>query len=299
MRVLVTGAGGLIGAALRRSLEADGIEVVRLVRRTPAGPDERFWNPAAGELNTADVEGFDAVVHLAGAGIGDKRWSGSRKQEILDSRVAGTTLLAERLAEANEKPSVLISSSAIGYYGSRDEPVTESDGPADPPDFLAEVCLRWEAATGAATTAGITTTHIRTGIVLAGSGGALGKLLIPFRLGVGGKLGSGKHWWSWISIEDHIRAIRHLIASPVEGPVNLTAPLPATNAEVTRALGAVLRRPTFLPVPRFALEMILGKELATALLFTSVRVLPGKLEESGFRFHHSDVESALRAVLSK
>ncbi len=298
MRVLVTGASGLIGAALRQSLEQDGAEVVSLVRSAPGSDLERRWNPASGELDPSDLEGFDAVVHLAGAGIGDRRWSDRRKKEILDSRIDGTTLLAEALASIDKKPEVLITGSAIGYYGDRDEPVAESDGPADPPDFLSEVCVAWESAAEAAASAGIRTVPIRTGIVLDGSGGALGKMLFPFRLGIGGKLGSGDTWWSWISMEDQIRAIRHLIDSPVAGPVNLTAPNPAQNTQVTKALGRVLNRPTIMPVPRFGLDLLLGRELAEALLFTSARVLPHKLQDSGFDFHHAQVEAALRAVLA-
>lgn len=298
MRVLVTGSSGLIGRALVADLEADGVEVTRLVRRAPQKPGEIPWDPVTGELDAASLEGFDAVVHLAGAGIGDKRWSDQRKHEIIESRVGPTTLLCERLAETHDKPDVLISASAIGFYGDRTESVTEADGPADPPDFLSEVCLAWEAATGAAEAVGIRTVHIRTGLVLAEKGGALGRLLLPFRLGVGGKLGSGETYWSWISIQDHIRAIRHLIDKPVTGPVNLTAPNPVTNAMLTKSLGAALRRPTIMPVPRFALELLLGKELAAALLFTSARVLPAKLEESGFRFEHPDIDSALNALFS-
>ena len=290
MRVLVTGASGLIGSSLRRSWEQDGTEVVSLVRREPGNDLERRWNPASGELDPADLEGFDAVVHLAGAGIGDRRWSDSRKKEILDSRVDGTTLLAEALASVDNKPEVLITGSAIGYYGDRAEPVTESDGP---------VCLAWEAAAGTAALAGIRTVPIRTGIVLADTGGALQKLLLPFRFGLGGKLGSGETWWSWISIEDQVRAIRHLIDTPVAGPVNLTAPNPVQNADVTKALGAALKRPTVVPVPRFGLNLLLGKELAGALLFTSARVLPERLLESGFEFRHARIEAALRAVLGE
>jgi hypothetical protein len=192
---------------------------------------------------------------------------------------------------------VLISGSAIGFYGDRTLPVTEETGPAAPPDFLSDVTIAWEAATAAAEAAGIRTVHIRTGIVLARTGGALSKLLLPFRLGLGGRLGSGKTWWSWISIIDEVRAIKHLIETPVAGAVNLSAPNPVTNAEITEALGRVLRRPTILPVPRFVLELLLGKELATSLLFTSIRVLPAKLQDSGFRFEYPDIEAALRRVL--
>ncbi len=298
MRILLTGGSGLIGTALNRSLDADGHEVVRLVRRAPAAGNERQWDPAEGLLDVGDVEGFDAVVHLAGAGIGDKRWSNDIKRLILDSRVDATELLSKRLAETSQKPEVFISGSAIGYYGARSDSVDESAGPAEGPDFLSDLCVAWEGATGAAEQAGIRTVHIRTGIVLSKSGGALSKLLLPFRFGIGGRLGSGKTWWSWISLADHIRAVRHLIETPVAGPVNLVAPLPVPNTELTKALGGVLKRPTILPVPRFALNMILGKELAEALLFTSVRVLPRKLEETGFEFEHRTIKQALEAALA-
>lgn len=297
MRVLVTGSTGLIGNALCEALREDGAEVRRLVRRSPQREDEVFWDPSSGELDPAAVEGFDAVINLAGAGIGDKRWSDDRRRVILDSRVATTELLSDRLANATDKPSVLVSSSAIGFYGSRTAPVDESALPPDPPDFLSEVTVAWESATSAAEEAGIRTVHIRTGIVLAKEGGALGKLLLPFRLGVGGKLGRGDTWWSWISLHDEIRAIKHVIEAPLSGAVNLTAPNPVTNAVFTKALGRVLRRPTIIPVPRFALELLLGKDLAGALLFTSSQVTPTKLLDSGFTFDHPDVETALRDTL--
>lgn len=299
MRVLISGASGLIGTALGDSLSDSGDEVVRLVRRPPKTAGEVFWDPANGDLDVAAVEGFDAVVNLAGAGIGDRRWSDARRDLILDSRVQSTELLAAKLAATKRKPEVFISGSAIGFYGDRIDPVTEVDGPSDPPDFLSEVTIAWEAATGEAERAGIRTAHIRTGIVLARTGGALGKLLLPFRLGVGGRLGSGETWWSWISIADEVRAIRHIIDTPLSGSVNLTGPNPVTNAELTKVLGRVLRRPTLLPVPRFALEYLLGKELAAALLFTSARVLPEKLQQSGFEHVHPTIESALRAVLNR
>ena len=299
MRVLVSGASGLIGTALCASLRGDGDEAIRLVRRPAVASDEIEWDPAKGQLDPFTIGGFDAVVHLSGAGIGDRRWSDARRKEIRDSRLDSTALLAESLAATQSKPAVLISGSAIGFYGDRSQPVTEDDGPADPPDYLSELVVAWEEATAAAEAAGIRTVHLRTGIVLAKEGGALKKLLLPFRLGVGGKLGSGQTWWSWISIEDQVRAIKHLINSSVEGPVNLTAPNPVTNGQFTKALGQVLRRPAVLPVPRFVLEIILGKDLARALLFTSARVLPAKLEESGFEFRHPDVKTALQAVLGR
>jgi uncharacterized protein (TIGR01777 family) len=299
MRVLVTGSSGLIGTALCASLRQDGADVHRLVRRSPDKPDEIFWNPASGELDQASVEGFDAVVHLAGAGIGDKRWSESRRRVILDSRVDSTRLLADRLAAAAAKPDVFVSGSAIGIYGNREQPVDEQSALAAPPDFLSEVTIAWEHETKPAEEAGIRTVHIRTGIVLAKHGGALGKLLLPFRLGLGGKLGRGDTWWSWISLQDEVRAIKHVIDQPLEGPVNLTAPNPVTNKALTKALGRALRRPTIFTVPRFALEILLGKGLAAALLFTSAQVTPSRLLESGFVFETPDIEDALSSVLGK
>lgn len=297
MRVLMAGASGLIGTALRRSLAADDAEVVSLVRRRPGAENERYWDPATGKLDPAVVEGFDAVINLAGAGIGDKRWSDERKQSIRDSRIASTSLLVSRLVAAEKRPDVLISASAIGFYGHRDVPVTETDGPASPADFLSEVCVDWEAAAAPAAEGGIRTAMIRTGLVLTQEGGALAKLLLPFRMGLGGKLGSGSTWWSWISIDDHIRAVRHIMDEPISGPVNLTAPNPVTNAQFTKTLGKVLHRPTILPVPKFALDLLLGSELAEALLFTSAQVAPSVLERTGFEFHHPELETALRAVL--
>jgi uncharacterized protein (TIGR01777 family) len=296
---LITGSTGLIGSALCDSLRSRGTEVIRLVRQQPSAADEVFWDPTAGQLDQRAVEGFDAVVHLAGAGIGDKRWSEARRRLIVESRTGPTQLLADRLATAAEKPKVLVSASAIGFYGNRAEPVDESSGAADPPDFLSTVAIEWEKATSTAEDAGIRTTHIRTGIVLSEKGGALGKLLIPFRAGFGGRLGSGDTWWSWITLEDEVRAIEHVIASPLQGAVNLTGPNPVTNAELTKVLGEVLRRPTFFPVPRVALNAALGTELAEALLFTSARVMPAKLESSGFIFNHRTIEAALRSLLSK
>lgn len=299
MKVLIGGSSGLIGSALVESLRADGAEVTRLVRRQPTAADEVFWDPERGQMDGAAVSGVDVVVNLAGAGIGDKRWSDARRRLILGSRVQSTTLLAEVIAAADRKPRVFISGSAIGYYGNQAGSVTEADGPADPTDFLSRVVTEWEAAAEPAVTAGVRTAHVRTGIVLSGKGGALGRLLLPFRLGLGGRLGAGDTQWSWISLSDEIRAIRHLFDAPLQGAVNLTAPLPVTNAEFTEILGRVLRRPTLLPVPRVALRLLLGADLAEALLFTSARVLPAKLEDSGFEFLHRDVEAALRAELGR
>lgn len=299
MDVVVSGASGLIGSALCRSLRSDGHRVIELVRRPTDGePDAVEWDPMGGRLDPAQLEGVDAVVHLAGAGIGDKRWSEARKREVLESRTKGTTLLAEALASLDRKPAVLVSGSAVGYYGHRgDDLVTEDTLPG--PTFISRICVEWEAAAEPATAAGIRTALIRTGIVLAPKGGAFGKLIPLFKLGLGGKMGGGREWWSWISLDDEVRAIRFLIDNEVHGPVNLTAPNPARNVDITRALGEVLHRPTFLTVPSFGPKLLLGSELADSLLFMSQRVSPTVLLGHGFEFQHPQLEGALRDVLGR
>lgn len=299
MKIAITGSTGLIGSALSDSLSAEGHEVVDVVRR-PTRPGEPAvrWDPEAGTIDTAGLEGVDAVVHLAGAGIGDKRWTDDYKRTILESRTRGTDLLARNLARLDRKPAVLVSASAIGYYGDTgDAAVTEDAPPGD--DFLADVCVRWEAAATPAAEAGIRVVHPRTGIVLSPAGGALAKLLPLFKLGLGGRMGSGRQWWSWISLDDEVAALRHLIDHEVSGPVNLTAPHPTTNAELTGVLGTVLHRPTLLPVPSFGPKLLMGGELAESLLFTSQRVLPAALEASGYPFAHPDLEGALRSLLDR
>lgn len=296
MDVAITGSSGLIGTALGTALEADGHRVRRLVRRPPEGPDEVRWDPAAGTIDTAALAGVDAAVNLAGPGIGDKRWTDDRKRELRDARVHGTRLLAGALAEVGA--AVLVSGSAVGYYGDRgDEVLTEASAPGD--DFLADLCVDWEAATAPASDAGIRVARIRTGIVLAPGGGALAKLLPLFKLGAGGRMGSGKQWWSWITIDDVVGGVRHLLDHDVDGPVDLVAPGTVTNQELTEALGRVLHRPTLLPVPRFGPKLLIGGEAATTFLYASQRVLPEVLEQDGYEFAHTDVESGLRAVLGR
>ncbi|MDZ7675188.1 MAG: TIGR01777 family oxidoreductase [Acidimicrobiales bacterium] len=295
MRVAITGSTGLIGSALSGALAGAGHEPVPVVRRTPAA-GEIAWNPDDGEIDATGFEGIDAVVHLAGAGIGDARLTDERKQVILESRTAGTGLLARTLADLSRPPRVLLSGSAIGIYGDRgDEILTETSAPGD--DFLAEVCTAWEAATAPAAEAGIRTAHLRTGIVQSQEGGALAKTLLPFKLGLGGRLGSGRQWWSWISIDDEVRAILHLLDADVSGPVNLTGPEPVRNRDYTKALGRELGRPTLLPIPKIGPALLLGSELAELLLYQSQRVEPRVLVESGFDFRHRTIEDALAAVL--
>ena len=295
MRVIISGASGLIGTALTQSLRADGHEAIALVRR-PARDGEITWDPANGVLAGDALDGADAVVHLAGAGIGDHRWTDDYRRELLDSRVKSTALIANTIAASANRPPVLLSGSAIGFYGAsdgRDLDETSAAGPG----FLADLCVQWEAATDAASAAGTRVVHLRTGIVLTAKGGALKKMLPLFKLFAGGKFGNGKQWQSWISLPDEVAAIRHLITTNVSGAVNLTAPAPVTNAEFTKVLGSVLHRPTLLPVPRFGPALLLGGELADALLYTGQKVLPHALQASGYEFQHPTLEVALRAVL--
>ncbi|NNE12573.1 MAG: TIGR01777 family protein [Ilumatobacter sp.] len=299
MHVGITGASGLIGTALTQHLRQHDHQVSALVRRT-AGTHEIEWDPSGGRLDPAAIEPLDAVVHLAGAGIGDHRWTEEYKQTILDSRVDGTTLLANTLASlGSDGPRVLLSGSAIGFYGDRDDE-TVDERSVGGTGFLPEVCRQWEAATAPAEAAGVRVAHLRTGIVLSSQGGALKKMLPLFKFGVGGKFGSGEQWMSWISIDDEVRAISHLLTADREGPVNLTAPNPVRNAEFVDTLGDVLNRPSFVPVPKFGPKLLLGPELAEALLFDSQRVEPAVLlAEEDFAFAHPDLTSALRSALDR
>jgi uncharacterized protein (TIGR01777 family) len=297
MKIVISGASGLIGTQLVTTLKSSGHEVVQLVRRSAAA-GQIMWDPKSGKLDPASLEGCDAIIHLSGAGIGDKRWSDAYRKEILDSRTATTLLLANTIASLQRKPSVFLSGSAIGIYGARgDEELTETS--AHGTGFLADVCEQWEAAAKPAIDAGVRTVFLRTGIVLSPKGGALKKLLPLFRLGVGGKFGNGKQWQSWISMDDEVASIIHLLTANVSGAVNLTAPQPVTNAEFTKVLARVVKRPAIVPVPTFAPKILLGGELADALLFTGQRVMPQALTASGYVFKHSTLESALHSLLTK
>jgi len=297
MHVALTGSHGLIGTALTASLRADGHEVTAFTRNASPG-ESATWDPEGGTIDTAALAGVDAVVHLAGEGIASHRWTPEQKHRIRDSRVKATSLLAHTLAELDDGPKVLVSGSAIGYYGDRgDEVLTEQSAPGD--DFLASICVPWEAAAQPAADAGIRVATIRTGIVLSTDGGALPKLLPLFKLGLGGKYGSGRQWWSWITLEDELAAITFLLDHEVRGPVNLTAPGAVTNADFAKELGHVLHRPSLLPVPAFGPKLVVGGELAQALLFTSARVQPTVLEAAGFTFANPDLDGALRAVLDR
>jgi uncharacterized protein (TIGR01777 family) len=295
--VAITGASGLIGRALSRSLRADGHRVLRFQRGGVTTGDAIGWDPDTGRIDAPALEGIDAVVHLAGEGIAERRWSDEQKRRILDSRVRGTAALAAAVASRERKPRVLVSGSAVGYYGNRgDELLTEQSTPGD--DFLARVCVAWEAEAAPATEAGVRTVLTRTGIVLAAHGGALKQMLLPFKLGLGGRQGSGQQWMSWIALDDHVRAIRYAIENEaLRGPANLVAPNPVTNAEFASSLGRVLHRPTFLPTPLLPLKLRYGAELVETLLLVSQRVAPTRLEAAGFQFAFGSLADALRAVV--
>lgn len=289
MHVAITGSSGLIGSALGVALRAEGHRVRPIVRRAASGADEL-------SMDGLDLTGVDAVVNLAGEGIAEKRWDDEQKRKILTSRTETTRAVAAAVAAANVP--VLLSGSAIGYYGDRgDEALTEEAGPGD--GFLPDLCVQWEAAAQAAVDADTRVALLRTGIVLTPNGGALAKLLPLFKLGVGGRMGSGKQWVSWITLDDEVRAIQHLLTSDVSGPVNLTAPNPVRNADQAKTLGRVLKRPSFVPTPAFGPKLLLGSELASTLLNDSQRVLPARLAESGFTHAHPELEGALRALLCR
>jgi len=291
-RIAITGASGMIGSALLGHLKSEGHTVQRLVRRPVVSPDEVFWNPKTGKVDLAPLEGVDAVIHLAGANVGDKRWSKKYRAEILNSRLLGTNAIATAVGKLN--PQVFISSSAIGWYGETgNRSVTEDDRPGD--DFLAAVCKEWESA--ADTASGSRVVKIRTGLVLEPTSGALGKMLPLFKLGVGGKLGNGKQWWSWITLHDQIKAICYLLEKDLEGPINLVSPNPATNQEFTAALARALRRPALIPVPGFALKIALGG--FSSEILGSKRVLPKKLTDSGFEFDYPHLAPALAALINE
>ena len=293
MKIAITGASGLIGTPLVAALLADGHDVVRLVRGTSTDSDVRTWD--ARTLDPATIADREAVVHLAGAGVADHRWTDAYKKIVLDSRVQGTTAVARAMAEA-AGPQVLLSASAIGWYGDTEDRLTDESGPSGQ-GFLADVCRQWEQSTAAAETAGVRVAHLRTGIVLSGLGGALKKQVQAARAFAGAPLGTGRQWTSWISLKDEVDAIRHLLTADVSGPVNLVGPAPVTNLEFTRTLNRVVHRPTIpVPVPAFVLRAILG-EFADEGVLVGQRLAPAVLERTGFHFAHRDLEAALRASL--
>ena len=291
-RIAITGASGLIGSALVGHLKSEGHTVQRLVRRATVAPDEIQWDPKTGYVDIEALRGVDAVIHLAGVGVGDKRWTKRYKSEILNSRLLGTTAIANAVAEV--KPQVFISASAIGWYGdSGNRAVVESDSVGN--DFLAAVCREWE---GAADLAGdVRTVKLRTGLVLDPTGGALGRMLPLFRFGLGGKLGSGKQWWSWITLHDVVRAIIFALENPIAGPVNLTTPNPVTNQEFTAALARAMNRPALFPAPAIALKIALGGFSSEVL--GSKKVLPNALSDAGFVWDYPHITNALTALIDQ
>ena len=293
-RILVSGVSGPIGAALLPSLKSRGYQVTRLVRGAATGGDQISWDPSE-PIAPEKVSGFDAVIHLAGESIVG-RWTNAKKIKIRESRVAGTTTLAEALAQAAAKPQVFVCSSAIGYYGDRGNEVLH-EGSKPGVGFLPDVCREWEAATQAAAKAGVRTVQMRTGVVLSPKGGALGKMLTPFKMGVGGKIGDGRQWMSWIDVQDMVGAIHHILKSDLlQGPVNMVAPKPVTNAEFTKTLGSVLSRPAILPVPAFAVKLAFG-EMGETVLLGSQRVEPTQLVMSGYPFRFSTLRASLENIL--
>ncbi len=301
MKILVTGSTGLVGSALVPLLTGEGHEVVRLVRpsspRVPPG-STLLWNPARGEIDRSGLEGFAAAVHLAGENIGEGRWNRERRDRIRRSREEGTRLLCDAFSGLSRPPRVLACASAIGYYGTRGEEILREES-APGKDFLAEVCRAWEGAAAGAAARGIRVVPLRFGVILSAAGGALAKVLPLFRLGLGGVVGSGSQYMSWISLEDAAGAIRHVLATEsLSGPVNSVAPRPVTNREYTRTLAAVLRRPAIVPLPASLLRMALG-EMADSLLLSSARVEPARLLATGYRFQHPDLETALRKILGR
>lgn len=295
MKIVAAGSSGLIGQALVQALRAEGHHVVQLVRREPSGPDEIRWDPSK-PLDPGKLDGVHAAVNLAGAGVADKRWSHAYKRVLIDSRLQTTHTLATALAKLDPAPKVLVNASAIGYYGEGGEAVLDETAPAGS-DFLAQLCVRWEASTNPAEAAGIRVVHARTGLVVSADGGAWGRMFPLFTLGLGGRLGSGKQWWSPISIKDEVRAWQFLIdAAEISGPVNLTGPEQLTNAEVTAVMGRVLHRPAVLPAPPFGMRLLLGEFAEEPL--RSQRVVPNVLKRAGFSFRHPTVEAAIRAALA-
>ena len=294
-RILVSGASGPIGTALLASFEPQGTQVVRLVRGRASNAGQVSWDPLA-PLPSATVSGFDAVVHLAGESVVG-RWTEAKKKAIRESRVQGTRNLAAALAQSEAKPRVLVCASAVGFYGNRGDEVLREESPAGQ-GFLPEVCREWEAASRIASEAGIRTVNIRIGLVLSAKGGALAKMLTPFKLGLGGRIGSGRQWWSWIHVDDIVGGIHHAMRTEsLAGPVNLVAPNAVRNAEFTKVLASVLRRPAIFPVPEFALRLAFGKQAAEEMLLASQRVQPGKLGASGYRFRFRELRAALENLV--
>lgn len=296
MKILISGSHGLVGTALIKALEADGHQIVRLVRHYPYNSSEIEWSPDRYSISLGLLEGFDAVVHLAGESIAEGRWTDEKKKRIRESRVKGTKLLSDALSNLSSPPHTFISASAIGYYGNRgEELLTEQSAPGN--EFLSDVCVQWERASDTARDKGIRTVNARFGIILDKNGGALKQMLPPFRMGVGGRIGDGKQWMSWIALEDVIEALKFALTNKaLSGPINYVAPQPVRNSEFTKALGHALSRPTIFPIPAFGVRLLFG-EMADALLLTSQRVEALALQAGGFQFRYPDLAAALKHAL--
>ena len=299
MKILVTGSTGLVGSALIPALEAKGRQIARLVRKAPKNKEtEIFWDPEKGALNAEELEGIDAAVHLAGENLAEGRWDEEKKRRIRESRVKGTRLLSEALAKLKRKPQVLVSASAVGFYGNRGDEIL-SEQSASGSDFVAEVCREWELATQPAAQAGVRVVNLRFGVIFSAKGGALKKMLLPFKLGVGGKLGNGRQYMSWITLDDAVGVIEFALENEkLRGPVNAVAPDGVTNKEFTKALGSALSRLTIFPVPAFMVRLAFG-EMADETLLTSQRVEPVRLKEEGYVFKYPELKTALKHVLGK
>ena len=305
MRIAITGSSGMIGTALASRLREGGNDVYRVVRSdvhagtSRSGTDEIAWSPTDGRIDADAFDGLDGVVNLAGANIGARRWNDRYKKTLRASRLDSTALVARTIAESSRPPSVLISASGVNAYGDRGDEVLDESSPTEPgAGFLADLCRDWEAAAQPAASAGARVVTTRSGVVFSADDGALRKQLPLFRFGLGARMGSGRQWLSWISLDDEVAAIKHLLTSELRGPVNLTAPQPVTNAEFTKELGRTLGRPTLLRVPTFGPRLVLGAEMADSLLFDSLRVVPKALLDDGFEFRHATVREALAAVVS-
>jgi uncharacterized protein (TIGR01777 family) len=296
VKIAVSGASGLIGSHLVIQLREHGHEVITLVRREPRQPGEVRWDPAAGELDPAALTGIDAAINLSGAGIGDKRWTDDYKRVVLESRLSCSRLLANTLTQLDPRPTVLLSGSAIGFYGDTGDTEVDETSPAGT-GYLADVCVQWEQAAAGAVQAGIRVAYLRTGLVLSGAGGMLKQQLLLYKAGLGGPLGSGKQWWSWVSLTDELNAIEHLLTADVSGPVDLVGPAPVRQKEFAAELGKALHRPALLPAPGFALKLALGGFAQDGIL-AGQRVRPGVLESTGFTFAHPTLEQALASSLS-
>ena len=295
-RILLSGASGPIGAALLPSLQAQGFAVTRLVRSSASGSDQIVWDPSR-PLSPEIVSGFHAIIHLAGESIVG-RWTDAKKRRILESRAQGTGHLAEAAAKASQPPRAFISASAIGFYGNRGDEILREDSPSGE-GFAAEICRQWESATQPAAQAGIRTAQMRIGVVMSADGGALPAMLTPFRMGLGGRLGNGRQWWTWVSVRDVVGAIQHVLNhETLSGPVNTVAPNPVTNAEFTRILASALNRPAIFPMPAFAVGLIFG-EMGEELFLGSQRVEPAKLAGTGYQFQHPDLKNALKEILQR